>query len=70
VAALLAYDDITQQQLADLMNLNQATISRKMAGRQGWTEKDLLVLAQVLADTRTRLMAALEWALRPLLTAP
>ena len=70
VAALLAYDNITQQQLADMMDLNQATISRKMAGQQGWTEKDLLLLADLLADTRIRLMAVLEWALRPLLTAP
>jgi len=70
VAALLAYDGITQQQLADMMNVNQATISRKMAGQQGWTEKDMLLLADLLADTRTRLLAVLEWSLRPLLTAP
>jgi len=70
VAALLAYDNITQQQLADMMDVNQATISRKMAGQQGWTEKDMLLLADLLADTRVRLMAVLEWALRPLLTAP
>lgn len=70
VAALLAYDNITQQQLADMMDLNQATISRKMSGQQGWTEKDMLLLADLLADTRTRLLAVLEWVLRPLLTAP
>lgn len=66
----MAYDDLTQSDLADRLGMHQATLSRKLAGHQAWTETDQARLAAMLDDTRTRLVATASHVLVPLPTAP
>lgn len=58
--ALAAARGMRERELAAALNMHPSTLSRKIAGRQAWTDTDSLAVADALGDGVDALIMDLE----------
>ena len=58
LAQLIHAAGLTQGQVADKLGVTQATVSRKVAGKSGWSVLEVTQLAMLLGVDRATVLAA------------